>query len=62
MREKIKHAQFKEDQIAITGFPLRPDFFKKRRAEKAIKEAFNVPEDKPVVMVFMGGAGFVGKL
>ncbi len=56
MREKIKHAQFKEDQIAITGFPLRPDFFKKKD-KKAIKEAFNVPEDKPVVMVFMGGAG-----
>lgn len=56
MHEKIKHVEFKENQLAITGFPLRPEFFKPKD-KKAIKEHFNVPEDKPVVMVFMGGAG-----
>ena len=56
IREKIKQAGFKDDQIAITGFPLRPEFFKPKD-KTLIKEHFNVPEDKPVVMVFMGGAG-----
>lgn len=56
MYEKIKQAQFSEEQVMITGFPLRPEFFKPKDI-KAVKKDFGVPKGKPVVMVFMGGAG-----
>ncbi len=56
MREKIRHAALQKDQSIVTGFPLRPEFFKKKDRE-AIKKDFNVHPDRPVVMVFMGGAG-----
>ena len=56
IKEKIKPAEFKKDQIVITGFPLRPDFFKEKNLE-IIRRDFEVPDEKPVIMVFMGGAG-----
>lgn len=56
IRDKIKAAGFSKEQVVVTGFPLRPEFFKEKD-KKAIKKDFNVPEGKPVVMVFMGGAG-----
>ena len=56
LKEKIKDAHIPEEQLVITGFPLRPDFFKEKDCT-AIKKDFKVPEGKPVVMVFMGGAG-----
>ncbi len=56
IHEKIKAAQFTKDQLVITGFPLRPAFFFKKKVAK-LKKEWDIPEDKPVVMVFMGGAG-----
>jgi processive 1,2-diacylglycerol beta-glucosyltransferase len=56
LKEKIKKAHIPEDQLVITGFPLRPDFFKEKDCP-AIRKDFKVPDGKPVVMVFMGGAG-----
>lgn len=56
MFSKIKEAKIPRDQIAITGFPLRPDFFMPKD-KQAIKDEFNLPHDKPVVMLLMGGAG-----
>lgn len=56
LREKMKPAGIPESQIAVAGFPLRPEFFKPKDVP-ALKKEFNVPPDKPVVMVFMGGAG-----
>lgn len=56
VRDKVKHAQFTDDMIVVTGFPLRPEFYQKKKVEK-LKKDFKIPPDKPVVMVFMGGAG-----
>ena len=56
MREKINHADLLPEQVIVTGFPLRPEFYRDKDKE-AIKRDFNVPEDKPVVMIFMGGIG-----
>ncbi len=56
MREKIKEACIPDDQIVITGFPLRPSFHA-QKDHAAIKKDFKIPEGKPVVMLFMGAAG-----
>jgi UDP-N-acetylglucosamine:LPS N-acetylglucosamine transferase len=56
LREKIQQAQIPQEQVSITGFPLRPEFFTKKDVP-ALKKEFKIPEGKPVVMVFMGGAG-----
>lgn len=42
--------------IKGVGFPLRKSFFEKKDIS-AIKKDFNIPADKPVVMILMGGAG-----
>lgn len=56
IREKIVPANIPAHQIRVTGFPLRPEFFKKKN-RKAIKKDFALPDDKPIVMLLMGGAG-----
>lgn len=56
MFEKIKQAEIPKKQIKVTGFPVRPDFFKKKDKQK-IKKEFNIPNNKPVIMLLMGGAG-----
>ncbi len=56
LREKIKKAHIPDDQIVITGFPLRPSFHLPKDPV-AIKKDFKIPDNKPVVMVFMGAAG-----
>lgn len=56
INEKIKSAEFKKEQLVVTGFPLRPEFFKEKDTQ-AIRRDFDIPDDKPVIMVFMGGAG-----
>lgn len=56
LREKIGGAAIPEDQIVVTGFPLRPQFFAPKDVDK-LKKEFEIPPSKPVVMIFMGGAG-----
>lgn len=56
IREKMKSAEIPPKQIEVTGFPLRPEFFKEKN-RAALKKEFNVPPNRPVVMVFMGGTG-----
>lgn len=56
LRKKVSTAGIKASQISVTGFPLRPEFFK-AKDRVALKKEFNVPAGKPVVMIFMGGAG-----
>ncbi len=56
IRDKIESAHIPKEQIVVTGFPLRPEFFKKKKVSR-IKKEFKIPAGKPVVMVFMGGAG-----
>lgn len=47
---------FINDNIAVTGFPIRPEFFDKKNTNE-LKKTHNIPLDKPVVMLLMGGAG-----
>jgi processive 1,2-diacylglycerol beta-glucosyltransferase len=42
--------------IMSTGFPLRVDFFEQKN-RAAIQQQFQVPDDKPVIMILMGGVG-----
>lgn len=54
--DKIASACIPRDQVVVTGFPLRPEFFAPKNIPK-LKKKFEIPPHKPVVMVFMGGAG-----
>ncbi len=54
--DKIKALQIPKDQVVVTGFPLRPEFFTPKNVPK-LKRKFKMPSGKPIVMVFMGGAG-----
>lgn len=42
--------------IHTGGFPIRPDFFEEKNKEQ-IKKDFNIPENKPVILLLMGAAG-----
>lgn len=55
-QKHFKKARINKDTIKGVGFPLRKDFFEKKDIKK-IKAEFNIPTDKPVVMILMGGAG-----
>ena len=52
----IKPAQISPNQIETTGFILRPDFFVQKNI-KQLKQEFYIPENKSIVMVFMGSMG-----
>lgn len=49
------------ESIVFTGFPLRGSFLKPRSKDpkniSLIKKSFNIPENKKVIMILMGGAG-----
>jgi processive 1,2-diacylglycerol beta-glucosyltransferase len=44
------------DRIKVFGFPVRQQFYKKFDAEE-VKEKYNLPKDKKIVMVFSGAWG-----
>jgi processive 1,2-diacylglycerol beta-glucosyltransferase len=48
--------KIKPDIVKEVGFTIRPDFFEPKN-KIALKKAWNVPADKPVVLIMMGGAG-----
>lgn len=50
-------ANIPSKHVKVTGFPLRPDFFKTKINKTAIRRNFSVPNNKKVVMLLMGGAG-----
>jgi UDP-N-acetylglucosamine:LPS N-acetylglucosamine transferase len=56
LKDAIADANIPLSQLAITGWPVRQHFFEPKDTQK-IKNDFNVPADKPVVMVLMGAAG-----
>ncbi len=51
----LKHGLSDED-IALTGFPIRKDFLEKKD-KNTIKTAWNIPQDKFTVLLLMGGVG-----
>ncbi len=56
LHNKISKAGFEKEQVIVTGFPLRPEFFKPKDIA-GLKSEFEIQEDKPVVMILMGGTG-----
>lgn len=55
--EKIIPAKLLKSQIVVTGFPIRPSFLEQKRNKKNIRETFSIPENKPAIMILMGGTG-----
>jgi len=56
IRAKADFAKIPENQIMVTGLPVRRDFFEEKDKE-AIKKQYNIPEGKPVIVLMMGGQG-----
>lgn len=54
--EKIKFANIPEDKIKFTGYPLREDFFNEKDVNE-IKNQWDIPLGKQVVMILMGATG-----
>ena len=44
------------EQIIFAGLPMRKDFFENKDTE-SLKKQFGVPENKPVIVIMMGGQG-----
>lgn len=56
LRKKLAPARIPANQISITGFPIRQDFFEHKDIS-ALKQQLNVPEGKPVILLLMGSVG-----
>jgi len=54
--QPVKHANIPEDQIAIVGAPLKPDFFEIKN-KFLLKIRLAIPINKPVIMLLMGAQG-----
>lgn len=55
MKYSLVHSGINEAKIHVTGIPVRPEFLKKHD-RKALLEEFDLEEDKPIFLVFGGGA------
>jgi len=56
LRKKLVPAYIPAEQVSVTGFPIRQDFFEPKDIAQ-LKQTFNVPENKPVILVLMGSVG-----
>lgn len=56
MKEKIAKAQIPQSQIKIVGFPVQTSFLKTYNTAE-VKKKFNLPQNKPVIMLLMGATG-----
>jgi processive 1,2-diacylglycerol beta-glucosyltransferase len=54
--QPINQAHITENQQAITGPPLKPDFFETKN-KLLLKIKLAIPQDKPVIMLLMGAQG-----
>ncbi len=52
----LKKNLFPQECISVLGAPLRYDFFTTKNVS-LLKEEFNIPFDKPVIMILMGAQG-----
>jgi UDP-N-acetylglucosamine:LPS N-acetylglucosamine transferase len=55
-KEVLLKKHVAENAIATIGLPLRPEFVQEKDL-KGIREEFQVPEGKKVVLIMMGGSG-----
>lgn len=56
IKRQVDHARIPRKQTSVCGFPLREDFFSPKDTAN-IKAQYNIPTEKPVVLVLMGAAG-----
>jgi processive 1,2-diacylglycerol beta-glucosyltransferase len=55
-RDVLRRAHIPDSAIETIGLPLRPEFIGLKDKTK-IRQEFNIPFDKPAVLIMMGGAG-----
>ena len=55
-RGVLKKSGLDDNQILLTGFPIRQDFLEKKDKNKIRKE-WKIPNNKFTIMILMGGAG-----
>lgn len=55
-REMLRKRKIPDCSIAPIGLPIRADFFSDKNV-LSIKNDFNIPPNKPVVLIICGGAG-----
>lgn len=55
MKYSLIHSGIDESKIHITGIPVRPEFLKEYN-KKALLDEFDLVENKPIFLVFGGGA------
>ncbi len=55
-RNILRDKQIKDQCIETVGLPLRPSFIADKNRSQ-ILNAFELPEEKPIVLIVMGGAG-----
>ncbi|MGC2310770.1 MAG: glycosyltransferase [Candidatus Babeliaceae bacterium] len=56
LKNKITRVRLPDTYMKIVGFPLQPQFFEEKD-EVIIKKDFNIPEEKPIILLIMGGMG-----
>jgi len=56
MNETVDRANIDPKYITYVGFPVKKVFFEPSN-QRAIKKDFDVPEDKPVILLLMGAQG-----
>lgn len=54
--EMIASSNIPEDQIYYVGFPVKKAFLEPRNS-KIIRKEFNLPENKPIILLMMGSQG-----
>src|ERR1700733_9383318 len=52
----VDKVSISRQKVTIAGLPLRTDFFESKDKD-ALKEEFNIPSGKPVILLIMGGQG-----
>lgn len=57
-RDILKKKKIKDEAIETVGLPLRPQFLLENKTSTLLEE-LQIPENKPVILIMMGGAGGV---
>ncbi len=52
----IKKADIAPHNVSYAGFPVKKAFFEPHN-QRAIKKEFNIPDDKPIILLLMGAQG-----
>lgn len=55
-RSLLKERKISDECIETIGLPLRPDF-KNPKALSELYQEYQIPQDKPTILIIMGGAG-----